>query len=180
MLVDPLDVNDRALDADTRRAVAQEIARAGRVTNMKRILLRSLPAYALFNDVLPLKASLRRNIGNRAVSVFSHAISEGAGCLLCSTYFRRALIEEGISPQSFTPTEEEDDLIALAAVIATPARAMDTDLRQRLGARYQQTTVLELIAYGAAMLATNVLNTTLDVPLDSDLEAFAVSAAPAA
>ena len=177
MLVDPLDIRDPALDAPTRNAIAQEAARAGRVTNMKQVLLRSLPAYALFNDVLPLKASLRGTIGDRAVSVFSHAISEGAGCLLCSTYFRRALLQEGISPGSFTPTAEETDLIALAAVIAAPGRALDGGLEARLATRYDQRTRVELVAYGAAMLATNVLNTTIGVPLDEELERFAAGAA---
>jgi len=172
MLVDPIDIADPALDAATRDAAANEAARAGRVTNMKRTLLRSLPAFTLFNDVLPLKASLRDAIGNRAVSVFSHAISEDAGCLLCSTYFRKALIEDGVSLQDFTPTAEEEDLIALAAVIASPGRTVDATLQRRLSARYPQKTLLELVAYGAAMLATNVLNTTLDVPLDVDLERF--------
>jgi len=172
MLVDPLDIADAALDADTRSAIAHETARAGRVTNMKRVLLRSRPAYALFNDVLPLKTALRAAIGTRAVDVFSHAIADDAGCLLCSTYFRRALIEAGISPGDFTPTAAEEELIALAEVIATPGRRPDEGLRQRLAARYDQTTLLELVAYGAAMLATNVLNTTLGVPLDDDLERF--------
>ncbi len=177
MLVEPLDIHDPALDAETASAIASEAARAGRVTNMKRVLLRSPPAYALFNDVLPLKTALRTAIGNRAVDVFSHAISEGAGCLLCSVYFRRALSEAGISPRDFVPTAEEDDLIALAAVIAAPGREMDAGLRRRLATRYAQKTLVELVAYGAAMLATNVLNTTLGVPLDNDLERFRADAA---
>src|SRR5690349_19781218 len=111
MTVTPLDIDDPALDHTTLETIAEEKARAGRVTNMKRYLLRSLPAYRLFSDVLPLKAALREVIGDRAVSVFSHAISENAECLLCSTYFRRALKEHGVSPQDFEPTEVEALLI---------------------------------------------------------------------
>jgi hypothetical protein len=94
MTVKPLDIGDPELDAATRAAIAEEKGRAGRVTNMKRYLLQSLPAYRLFSDVLPLKSSLRQSIGDRAIAVFSHAISENASCLLCSTYFRRALKDQ--------------------------------------------------------------------------------------
>jgi alkylhydroperoxidase family enzyme len=172
MLVAPLDLEDADLDAPTRNAIAQETARAGRVTNMKKVLLRSPPAFALFNDVLPLKASLREAIGERAVCVFSHAVSERAGCLLCSTYFRRALLQQGISPDSFTPTAEEEDLLALATRIAEPGHRVEAALQRRLTARYAPETLVEIVSYGAAMLATNVFNTTIGVPLDVDLEEF--------
>jgi hypothetical protein len=174
MTVTPLDIDDPALDHTTLEAIAEEKARAGRVTNMKRYLLRSLPAYRLFSDVLPLKSALREVIGDRAVSVFSHAISENANCLLCSTYFRRALKEHGVSPQDFEPTEVEALLIALAKQM-TGAGAEDRSTLLALEQRFGQRTSVEIVAYGAAMLATNVLNSTLGVPLDDELKPFLVS-----
>jgi alkylhydroperoxidase family enzyme len=175
MTVTPLNIDDPALDAPTCEAIAEEKARAGRVTNMKRYLLRSLPAYRLFSDVLPLKSSLRQAIGDRAVSVFSHAISENANCLLCSTYFRKALKEHGVSPQEFQPTDVEALLITLARQMTERGEGEERNVLPALQQRFGERTVVEIVAYGAAMLATNVLNTTLGVPLDDDLKPFLAS-----
>jgi hypothetical protein len=170
MTVTPLDIDDPGLDGETRTAIAEEKARAGRVTNMKRYLLRSLPAFRLFSEMLPLKAALRGSIGERAVSVYSHAISENANCLLCSTYFRRALKEQhGVSPKDFKPTEVEALLITLAGQLTEPGEPGDNSALEALEARFGQKAAVEIVAYGAGMLATNVLNTTLRVPLDDDL-----------
>jgi alkylhydroperoxidase family enzyme len=175
MSLTPLDIDDPALDDATLAAIAEEKARAGRVTNMKRYLLRSLPAYRLFNDVLPLKSSLRQAIGDRALLVFSHAISENANCLLCSTYFRRALKEHGVSPQDFEPTEVETLLMTLAKQLTQQGEGENRSALSALEQRFGERTAVEIVAYGAAMLATNVLNTTLGVPLDDDLKPFLAS-----
>jgi alkylhydroperoxidase family enzyme len=175
MTLTPMDIDDPALDGATLEAIAEEKARTGRVTNMKRYLLRSLPAYRLFSDVLPLKSALRQVIGDRAVSVFSHAISENANCLLCSTYFRRALNEHGVSPQDFEPTEVETLLVALAKQMTGAYDGENQGALAALEQRFGQRSAVEIVAYGAAMIATNVLNTTLGVPLDDDLKAFLAS-----
>ena len=169
---------------DIVRLATAEQDRAGRVTNMKGVLLHSEPAFRLFSAVLPLKESLRATFGARAVDVFSLAISEDSHCLLCSLYFRRALKAHGVDPDAYVPTEDEAALIDIAHRIAAepaahraPPPAAITALRDKHGAE----TVVALVAYGSAMLATNRLNTTLGIPIDDDLmpapEAAAADAA---
>jgi alkylhydroperoxidase family enzyme len=157
---------------DSAQLAEAEAARAGRVTNMKGVLLHSAPAFRLFSAVLPLKESLRATLGARAVDVFSLAISEDSHCLLCSLYFRRALKAHGVNPDEYVPTEDEAALIDIAHRIAgEPAvhRTAPPLALEALRDKYGPETVVAIVSYGSAMLATNRLNTTLGIPIDDDL-----------
>jgi hypothetical protein len=164
-------------DPETRRAYDEERARAGRVTNMKATLLHSLPAFRVFSGWLTVKDEVRKAIGERALAIYSHAISATAGCLLCTTYFRRLLLNEGIEPERFTPTPDEALLIELGYAIGNPLAPATPDLQRRLQQRYDERTLVNLVAYGSTMLATNAFNTTLGIPLDDYLEPFRAGAA---
>ena len=82
----------------------------------------------------------------------SHAISATAGCLLCSTYFRRLLLNEGIKPEDFTPTAEEALLIELGHAIGNPQEPPKPDLMDRLKQHYNEPTLVNLVAYGGTMI----------------------------
>lgn len=172
MFIPPYDWQSAAAPVDVAELAAAEKSRAGRITNMKGVLLHSAPAFRLFSAVLPLKESLRATLGARAVDVFSLAISEDSHCLLCSLYFRRALKAHGVDPDHYVPTEDETALIEVAHRIAgEPAghRAPPPRALKALEARYGTETVVAIVSYGSAMLATNRLNTTLGIPVDDDL-----------
>lgn len=165
-------IDESALDAEGQAAFAAEAARAGRVTNMKATLLHALPAFRVFGGWGGVKDAVRQAVGERALSVFSHAISDAGGCLLCTTYFRRLLIQEGTRPEDFQPTEVEQALIDLGAVISTPGGRPDAALQARLKALFDDATIVNLTAYGATMAATNIFNNVIGVELDEYLQPF--------
>ncbi|MBL8581093.1 MAG: hypothetical protein JNL61_02550 [Rhizobiaceae bacterium] len=172
MSVPPFDWQSPAAPAEIAEMATAEQKRAGRVTNMKGVLLHSAPAFRLFSAVLPLKESLRSKLGARAVDVYSLAISEDSHCLLCSLYFRRALKAHGVDPDAYVPTADEAALIEVAhRIAAEPAthRAPPPKALKALEVKYGADTVVAIVAYGSAMLATNRLNTTLGIPVDDDL-----------
>lgn len=172
MSITSFDWQSPAAPAETAELAMAEQTRAGRVTNMKGVLLHSAPAFRLFSAVLPLKESLRATLGARAVDVFSLAISEDSHCLLCSLYFRRALKAHGVDPEEYVPTEDEAALIEIAhRIAAEPAAhlARPPAALKALQDRYGAETVVAVVSYGSAMLATNRLNTTLGIPIDDDL-----------
>lgn len=172
MPVQSYDWQSSSAPVDVVELARSEKSRAGRITNMKGILLHSVPAFKLFGAVLPLKESLRATLGARAVDVYSLAISEDSQCLLCSLYFRRALQAHSVDPDNYVPTEDEAALIEIAHRIAGEAvshlAAPPAGLKA-LEAKYGAQTVVEVASYGSAMLATNRLNTTLGIPIDDDL-----------
>src|SRR5208282_5226642 len=67
----------------------------GRVTNMKLTLAHSPLALNVLMQWYPMHDSVAGFLGRRATTLFVHAISAETDCLVCSTFFRRILIESG-------------------------------------------------------------------------------------
>ena len=93
-------------------------------------------------------------------------------CLVCSTYFRRHLIDSGENPDQLVLDEREEALAELGRQLARDAKAIDDPLMNRISAFLAPDQVVTLIAFGAMMLATNVFINTLDVDLDEYLYGY--------
>ena len=79
-------------------------ARIARITNMKRTLLHSVPAFDALMTWYPLRDAVQPFLGERLTTLFAHAISAETDCLICSTFFRRLLIEAGENPDGSSST----------------------------------------------------------------------------
>ena len=74
---------------------------------MKRTLLNSLPAFQALMEWYPLRDTVQPFLGARLTVLFAHAISAETDCLICSTFFRRILIEDGEDPDRLELDERE-------------------------------------------------------------------------
>ncbi|MFJ2992195.1 hypothetical protein [Pandoraea sp. NPDC087047] len=167
-------VEREALDVQRQQAYDDEIARVGRVTNMKATILHSLPAHQAYHGAYLIKAELITLLGKRAFNVYAYAISTGSDCLLCSTFFRQALKAEGVDPRDFVPTETEQLLTELGSAIGGKrANQLDDALWGRLNDRFDETAIVNLIGFGGTMVATNIFNSLLEVDIDSYLQDLA-------
>src|ERR1700679_3593116 len=70
----------------------------GRVTNMKRTLAHSPSALLALMQWYPLRDEVQQFLGARLTTIFAHTVSAQSDCLICSTFFRRLLIESGQDP----------------------------------------------------------------------------------
>jgi hypothetical protein len=166
----PLD--ETSASEDSRTVAAAHAATGGRMTNMKWTLAHSpasltalLQWYPLYDEVVPL-------LGERRALLFCHAISVQNDCLICSTFFRRLFAEGGEDPDAL-PLDELDELIAdFGRRLATDPHTVDDELRARLDAHFSHPEIVLLTSFGAIMVATNVVNDALGVPLDGYLEPY--------
>ena len=161
-----------AMTAEQKAAYASKIGRDGRVTNMQRTLLHSVPAFNAYIEWYNLRDTLVPVFGNRAIWVFCHTISEGTDCLICSTFFRRLLIDAGISPEHYVPSEEEVLLESLGRTFLTNGHGVDPETWARLRAKYDDRTLVNLVAFGGMMVANNLFNNILYPPLDEYLHDY--------
>ena len=166
------------------RAAHDEVVRQhGRITNMKRTLLHSLPAFHALMEWYPLRETVQPFLGERLTNLFAHAISTDTDCLVCSTFFRRILLDSGDNPDEFELDEREQVVVEFGRQLAKPFARVADDLYARLAAAFSDEQIVALTAFGALMVATNVFNNALDVELDGYLEPYrkgnvAPSAAP--
>lgn len=150
-----------------------EIERSGaEPTHMKRALLNHLPSYDSLMNWYPLYADLERIVGTRGAVVYSFAISTQNECLLCTTYFRRALKERGEDINGLDFTEVEEDLAAFGRSL-TAQHHSDPELVRRLIGRYGEEGIVALIGFGILMIGNNITNSFLEVELDPGLQDLA-------
>ena len=168
--IDPRDLADAP--ADIRAAAEAHERLPARITNMKRTLLHSLPAFDALMSWYPLRDRVEAFLGERPTLILAHAISVQADCLICSTFFRRILIERGEEPERLSLSPTETTLAELGRRLATPPHDIPDDLYARVAEGRSDEQVVDLMAFAAIMLATNLFNNALEVPLDHVLEPF--------
>src|SRR5580698_754492 len=91
-------VNYEESAPDVQAAFDQITSSQGRMTNMKATLAHSLPALDALMQWYPLREEVHKFLEPRATMLFVHAISSATDCLICSTFFRRYLIDAGENP----------------------------------------------------------------------------------
>jgi alkylhydroperoxidase family enzyme len=163
--------------AASRATAAEHAATGGRMTNMKWTLAHSPTAltallqwYPLYDEVVPF-------LGERRTTLFCHAISTQNDCLICSTFFRRILIDWGEDPDALSTDELDELIVAFGRQLAIDPHGVGDDLYAQLADRLDDEQIVLLTSFGAIMIATNVVNDALGVPLDGYLETYAKSAA---
>ncbi len=169
------------IDYDTasgeiRQAHDDEVTARGRMTNMKRTLLHSPAAHRIYAEWFTLRAELNPVVNDRAIWIFSHAISKASHSKIAITFFRRALINAGFNPDALVLSEEENLLDAFGKAIVADSNAIPADIWAELKKRYTAKTLVDLVAFAGIMLATAVFNNVVDIDFDPELEAFAEGA----
>lgn len=157
---------------DQRAAHDRVVREHGRVTNMKRTLLHSMPAFRALMEWYPLRDTVQPFLGERLTTIFAHAISADTDCLICSTFFRRILTDAGENPDSFALDDREQLVVDFGRCLATHGARVPEALYARIAAEFTDEQIVALTAFGAMMVATNVLNNALDIDLDDYLEPY--------
>jgi alkylhydroperoxidase family enzyme len=158
---------------DVKREYDDQIAKNGRVTNMKRTLLHNVTAFHAYMEWYTLKDEIVPFIGERGVSLFSYAISTSNDCLICSTFFRKILIDSGDDPDNPALSETEQLLMDFGHAIGRNPGAVDAVIYERLTKQFTTEQIVLLIAFAGIMAATNLFNTVAKVDLDEVLYKYA-------
>jgi alkylhydroperoxidase family enzyme len=152
--------------------MAEIQAAHGRVTNMKRTLARSPVALRALMTWYDLRDELAPFLGERLTTLFAHAISAGTDCLICSTFFRRLLIDAGEDPDRLRLDEWEQTVVEFGRQLAVDPHGVSDELFGRLAARLSPEHIVALTTFGGLMVATNLFNNALRVDLDEYLYAY--------
>lgn len=167
--IEPLDYQQMPPDAAAAHDAHQSV---GRITNMKRTLLRSVPAFHALMTWYPLRDTVQPFLGDRLTTLFAHSVSSETDCLICSTFFRRILIDNGEDPDRLELDEREAAVVAFGRALAVTPHRMPDDVYDRVAAYFSDEQMVALVAFGALMVATNVVNNALGVPLDDYLQPY--------
>ena len=168
--IPPLQGDDA--DPASRTALDEIRAARGRVTNMKRTLARAPVALRALMTWYDLRDEVSPFLGERLTTLFAHAISAGTDCLICSTFFRRILIDAGEDPELLRLDDWEQTVVDYGRQLAIDPHGVSDDLFARLAARLRPEQIVALTAFGGLMVATNLFNNALRVDLDDYLQGY--------
>lgn len=146
-----------------------QIEKHGRITNMKKTLLHHVPSFKVLMEWYTLQEEVVKVIGERATNFYCYAISTKNDCLICSMFFKKILVDLGIDFETFEFTEQEQELIEYGRALVSNPESIPPELFEKLKARYTESEIVLLTSFGAMMIATNLINTSLKVELDDVL-----------
>ena len=144
----------------------------GRITNMKATLGHSLTAFEAYMEWYPLYAEVERILGKRMAYLYAHAISYAADCPLCSTFFRKIIIDSGENPDKLEITETQATILNFGSGIAKHKGNIADRLYNAVAVNYKQNEMVVLTAFAGIMIATNVFNNVLETEIDEYLAEY--------
>lgn len=150
----------------------EQVERHGRMTNMKRTLAHSPAALQALMEWYPLRDAVEPFLGARLTTLFAHAVSVQTDCLICSTFFRRILKEAGENPDELKLDAKEQVVCDFGRQLAKDPNNVSDELYGKLAAFLKPREIVDLVAFGGLMIATNVFNNALKVDLDDYLEPY--------
>lgn len=146
-----------------------QIAKHGRITNMKKAMLHSIPTFKAYMEWYTLYDLIVPFLGERAVTLFSYAISHGNDCLICSNFFRKILIDSGDDPDCPQLNEIEELMMAFGQMICTNPHDIPDTMYDALKEHFNDEQLTLIVGFAGLMYATNLFNTVTKVPLDEVL-----------
>lgn len=147
----------------------EELRLRGRLTNLKLIQARSPTALRVYGEWFALKDVLNARLSDRSVFIFSLAISEAQRSSIPIGFFRRALIKAGFDPDRLELSSEELLLQEFGSVLGQDANAVSDELWLKLSDLYDETVLVDLVAFAGIMVATTVFANIVKADPDDDL-----------
>ncbi len=169
--IQPIDRNEPPIDI--KEAFEKHIRDyQGRITNMKATLGHSPLAFEVYMQWYSLYEEVKTILGGRLAYLFAHAISGGSNCPLCTTFFRRIIIENGEKPEDLSLTATEQDVLTFGSEMAQNHGQLPDSIYQRVSQNYTSKEMVILVAFAGQMIATNIFNNALEVEIDEYLAPY--------
>jgi hypothetical protein len=164
--------NDK-LSAETKAAFEKHVREhQSRITNMKATMGRSVLAFEIYMRWYDLYENVKAITGERLAYLFAHSISVGSNCPLCSTYFRKVIIENGEKPEELVLTNDEQLLLDFGSEISVNSGVIDENLYSKIASKYSEEDFVVLVAFAGQMIATNVFSNVFEVEVDEYLAPY--------
>ena len=149
---------------EVRAAVDNHLAQGYQLTNEKLTLLHNVTAFHMLEESsYELDRELQRLIGKRAADFYEYAISLQNDCLVCSTYFRKLLKDNGIDFDNFQFTKKEELLISFGRALAKDPKNIPDEIYTELKEEFTEEEIVVITAMGVLMVANNYFNDILKI-----------------
>ncbi|MFI5131834.1 MAG: hypothetical protein ACHQFX_17655 [Chitinophagales bacterium] len=143
-----------------------------RITNMKATLGHSRLAFEVYMQWYPLYQEVEKVLGKRLAYLYAYSISTASDCPLCSTFFRKIIIDAGEKPENLVLTDSEKEILAFGSSISGYQGRISDDIYNKLGDRFNKEDMVMLIAFAGQMIATNIFSNVIETDIDEYLTPY--------
>ena len=119
-----------------------------------------------------LYIKIKEITGERMAYLFAFSISKGSNCPLCTTFFRKIIIDHGETPDDLNLSEEEQLLLDFGSAISQHHGKISDELFAKVSELYTTQQLIELIAFAGQMIATNVFSNVIETDIDEYLFSY--------
>ena len=166
-------VTNTALLPATKQAFDNHVKKyQTRITNLKATLGHSLPAFDVYMQWYHLYEEIKKILGERLAYLYAWSISLVSNCPLCSTYFRKIIIDAGENPENLELTAAEQEVLNFGSSIAQQQGLIEDNIYNKVAERHTEKEMVLLIAFAGQMIATNIFSNTIKTDIDEYLRGY--------
>lgn len=143
-----------------------------RITNMKATLAHSLVAFEVYMEWYRLYENIKNILGERLAYLYAYTISKGSNCPLCTTFFRKIIIDKGEKPEEIIFSPEEQLLMDFGSAITIHQGKIDAELFDKVRSLYNTQQLVDLVAFAGQMIATNIFSNVTETDIDEYLSSY--------
>ena len=163
-------VKENEILPSVKQAFEKHVAEyKARITNMKATLGHSLPAFEIYMQWYVLYDEIKKILGKRLAYLYAYSISHSTNCPLCSTFFRKIIIDAGENPESLELTPLEKKVLEFGSSIAVSQGHISDLVYNDVAAMYNQQEIVTMIAFAGQMIATNIFSNVIETDIDEYL-----------
>jgi alkylhydroperoxidase family enzyme len=126
----------------------------------------TLPAFQAIVTWYELRTTVRPILGDRLTLRFAHAISAGTGSPVCAAIFRHLLEQAGEDPDQPVLDDREAAVVRWGTQLGIDPYGVPPATYAQVAPWFDGPQLVTLATFGALMVATNVLNIALELPVD--------------
>ncbi|RTL59041.1 MAG: hypothetical protein EKK37_12065 [Sphingobacteriales bacterium] len=149
-----------------------EAFQKGRITNMKATLGHSLLSFEVYMQWYPLYEQVEKILGKRLAYLYAWSISNASDCPLCTTYFRKLIIDAGETPERLELKFHERKVVDFGSSIAKHHGNIADHVYDAVAKYYNEEELVVLIAFAGQMIATNIFNNVIETDIDEYLNDY--------
>jgi hypothetical protein len=166
-------VKEELIQESVKRSFQHHVEKyKGRITNMKATLGHSLLSFEVYMQWYPLYQEVETIIGKRLAYLFAWSVSNASDCPLCSTFFRKIIIDAGENPESLVLSPSEEDMLTFGKCIALYRGNIEDHMYNAVAKNYSEQEMVTLIAFAGQMIATNIFNNVIETTIDDYLQEY--------
>ncbi len=111
-----------------------------------------------------MDAELQRLVGKRLGDILEYTISRENNSQKCLKYFTGCLMDQGIDPETYQWTEEEQLIVDYAKAICRDFHNIPQDVKDRLLAAYTEEQIAVITGMAVVITADNMFESIMEIP----------------